>query len=134
MKQLIVFAFLTMVCISGYGQESVSMASVQAELSKARPYTIAFFVKGAKQPEANVEEAQKNQMAHLQYLFTLKEKKQLLLFGPLTDDSAIKGIMIFNLTDVNEVKKLLDGDPHVKAGHLGYEIHPWFGIPGHSLE
>jgi uncharacterized protein YciI len=135
MKRFIALTFfITLFYMSVYGQESVSMEFVQAELSKARAYSLAFFVQGPERTEESVELAQKNQMLHLQYLFALKEKNQLLVFGPLTDDSPIKGIMIFNLTDVTEVKKLLDNDPHVKAGHLAYEVHPWFGIPGHTLK
>lgn len=120
--------------ISAQAQVKVSMEFVQQELTKAKSYTLAFFIKGSNVESADDESAQRQQMAHLQYLFTLKEQNKLLLFGPLTDDGNMRGILIFSLTDVEQVKALLNEDPHVKAGLLAYEIHPWFGIPGHSLK
>ena len=49
------------------------------------------------------------------------------------DDSDLQGVGIFQSTDKEEVKKLCEGDPAVKAGRLVYEIYSWFGLPGDSL-
>lgn len=134
MKIFMLCLSLSFYCVSVHAQEKVSMELVQQELTKAKSYTLAFFLKGEKVEDTSDETAQRTQMEHLQYLFTLKEQNKLLLFGPLTDHGNIRGIMIFSLTDIEQVKALLNEDPHVKAGHLAYEVHPWFGIPGQALK
>lgn len=111
-------------------QEQVSIEHVQQQLASAKAYTLVFLTQGKVKDDAK---AAQNQMPHLQYLFSLKEGGHVSIFGPLTDNSNIRGILIFNVTDIGQVKKLMDGDPHVKAGHLSYEIHPWFGVPGQTL-
>ena len=123
----------TVCSIAVNGQQMASAESVQAELTKAKAYTLAFFIKSNASTEDEAA-AQKNQMLHLQYLFGMKEAGKLLLFGPLTDESSIRGILIFSETDTTIVKQLLDQDPHVRTGHLKYEIHPWFGVPGQGLK
>jgi uncharacterized protein len=136
MKKVITMLFLCFIgaCISANAQETVSMQDVQAELAKAKSYTIVFFIKGTR--EENKDEAVMHDlhMKHLQYLFTLKKKNVISVFGPLTDNSDIRGILIFNSTDQAEVKKYLDQDSFIKEGYMAYEIHPWFGIPGQSLD
>ncbi len=63
----------------------------------------------------------------------LRAEEKLLINGPIIDDSKYKGISIFKTTDKEEVKRLSDGDPAVKAGRLVYEIYHWFGLPGDCL-
>jgi uncharacterized protein YciI len=111
-------------------QTIVDDAYVQQQLAVAKAYTLVFLKKGPKHSDPNAKNAQ---MAHLKYLFELKEQGKLAVFGPLTDDGDLRGIGIFTSTDVKEVERLLNEDAHVKEGHLVYEIHPWFGVPGQSL-
>jgi uncharacterized protein YciI len=69
----------------------------------------------------------------LRYLFKLRVEKKLILNGPLLGESDIRGICIYDLTDLNEVINLTEEDPAVKSGRLSYEIHEWFGLPGDRL-
>ena len=63
----------------------------------------------------------------------LKAEGKILISGPVTDDTGLKGMAIFNTSDKEAVKKLSDGDPAVKAGRLVYEVYHWFGLPGDCL-
>ena len=72
-------------------------------------------------------------MEHLRHLFSLRAEGKLVINGPMMNDSELRGIGIFDINNREEVKKLLDANPAVKAGRLRYEIHPWFGIPGDAL-
>jgi uncharacterized protein YciI len=132
MRNIFLVAFILFVCAFAKAQTPVTPEYLQKELSRAKAYTLVFLMKG-KEIVSDEQTAQRTQMEHLQYLFTLKENKHVSIFGPLTDGGSMRGILIFNSTDATEVKKFLDGDPHVKAGSLTYEIHPWFGIPGQTL-
>ena len=50
----------------------------------------------------------------------------------IPDRSDVSGVGIFN-APVEEVKKIMDEDPGVKAGVFVYEIHVGRSFPGDSL-
>ena len=54
------------------------------------------------------------------------------LLCPISDGSNVMGVGIFN-APVEEVKKIMDEDPGVKAGVIVYEIHASRSFPGDSL-
>jgi uncharacterized protein len=101
-------------------------------IEKGKQYILMLYNEGPNRNQPP-EEAEKLQMEHLHYLFSLRADGKLLLNGPVTDDSALAGIGIFNLTDIKEVEKLASEDPAVKAGRLVFELHPLFGLPRDSL-
>ena len=105
---------------------------IRKMVASGKPYYAFLYLAG---PDRNQppDEVEKIQIEHLRHLFSLRAEGKLLINGPVMDDSDLRGIGIFNITDQEEVKKLLDADSAVKAGRLRYEIHPWFGIPGDAL-
>lgn len=105
---------------------------VRQTIASGKKYCVRIYKAGPyrNQPE---DEVQQIQTAHLRYLFHLRAEGKLVINGPVLDDPELKGISIFNTTDKDEVKRLSDGDPAVKAGRLVYEIYEWFGIPGDCL-
>lgn len=114
------------------GQSEITNEFVRARVASGKQYCVRIFKPGPNrhQPPA---EADQIQMEHLRYLFQLHAEGKLLINGPVVDDPVLKGISIFNTTDIEEVKRLSDADPAVKAGRLVYEIYRWFGIPGQCL-
>lgn len=64
--------------------------------------------------------------------FSLREEGKLLIVCPVIDDTDVKGVGIFS-TGEEETKKIMDGDPAVKAGIFTYEIHPCRSFPGDML-
>ena len=61
---------------------------------------------------------------HRQYLAGLKERGQLAVCGPFTDDSG--GLIIYEAASREEAEKLLQGDPFHKNGiFLNYQLRPW---------
>lgn len=105
---------------------------IQNTISSGKHYCIRFFKAGPERNQSPAE-AEKIQAEHLRYLMQLRAECKLLINGPVIDDQVLKGISIFNTTDKDEVKRLSDEDPAVKAGRLVYEIYDWFGLPGDCL-
>ena len=105
---------------------------IQKTVASGKAYCIFLYKAGPNRDQPPAE-AEKLQMEHLRYLFQLRAEGKLVINGPVLDETDLKGVGIFNTTDVTEVKNLLEGDPAVKVGRLTYEIHPWFSIPGDSL-
>ena len=67
------------------------------------------------------------QMAHLKNITRLVDEGKLIIAGPFMDDQPIRGIFIFNVSTIEEAKKLTETDPAIKAGSLIMELHPWYG-------
>jgi uncharacterized protein len=105
---------------------------VQNRVATGRQYSLRLYKAGPHRDQPP-EEQKQIQAAHLRYLFQLKAEGKLLISGPVLDHPVFKGVSIFNTTDIEEVRRLSEGDPAVQAGRLVYEIYPWFGIPGESL-
>src|SRR5919204_6295401 len=64
--------------------------------------------------------------------FSLRADGVLSIVCPIVDGSEWSGIGIFNAT-ADEVTRIMDDDPGVKAGLFTYEVHSVRGIPGDSL-
>lgn len=105
---------------------------IQKTISSGKQYCVRLYKAGPNRNQSPGE-ADKIQMEHLRYLMQLRAEGKLLIGGPVIDDPQLKGVAIFNTTDIEEVKRLSDGDPGVKAGRLVYEVYHWFGQPGDSL-
>jgi uncharacterized protein YciI len=91
-----------------------------------KQYVMAFLKAGPHRLTDSVARA-KLQMAHLKNITRLAEEGKLVIAGPFMDDQPIKGIFIFNVTTVEEAKKLTETDPAIQAGSLVMELHPWYG-------
>lgn len=91
-----------------------------------KQYVMAFLKAGPNR-DRTPEEAAKLQKAHLDNIGRMAREGQLVLAGPFLDKGEIRGIYIFNVTSVEEAKKLTETDPAIKAGSLVMELHPWYG-------
>jgi uncharacterized protein YciI len=67
------------------------------------------------------------QAGHMKNIQKLADEGKLVLAGPFMDDQQMRGIFIFNVKTVEEVKKLVEGDPLISGGYLELELHPWYG-------
>ena len=61
---------------------------------------------------------------HTAYLNHLTECGMLLLAGPLVDENG--GLLIYEVADRAELRKVLDAEPYVRAGFVAESrIHQW---------
>lgn len=91
-----------------------------------KSYVMVFLKEGPVKIKDSVER-EKLQNAHLKNIFKLADEGKLIVAGPFADDQEIRGIFIFNVSTVEEAKKLTETDPAVQAGTLIMELHPWYG-------
>jgi len=110
----------------------ISDGFIQKTIASGKQYCVRLYKSGPNRNQPP-SEAGKIQMEHLRYLMQLRAEGKLLISGPVIEDPELKGVGIFNTTDIEEVKRLSDGDPAVRAGRLVYEIYHWFGLPGDCL-
>ena len=98
-------------------------------LSVAKDYCIVILKATPKRNEPGVE---KILWEHGRRNFSLRADGLLSIVCAVTDESAVRGVGIFN-ANADRVRKIMDEDPGVKAGVFTYEIHPCRSFPGDSL-
>lgn len=102
---------------------------MQEMRARARDYCIVILKVG---PNYGKDGARAIIWEHGRRNHALRADGVLSIVCPVTDDSDVAGIGIFN-ANVEEVTKIMDEDPAVKAGILVYEVHACRGFPGDSL-
>lgn len=102
---------------------------MQQMSAKTKNYTIVILKAG---PHKHQEGAEKIIWEHGRRNYELRADGVLAIVCPVGDGSDVCGLDIFN-APVEEVKKIMDEDPGVKAGVFVYEIHACRSFPGDSL-
>lgn len=90
-------------------------------------YVMAFLKEGEnKNPDSAKSAAL--QIAHLKNIMRLANEGKLIVTGPFLDNQAVRGIFIFNVSSIEEAKKLASSDPAIEAGVLEMHLRPWYGL------
>ena len=105
---------------------------IRQSIADGKQYFLVLLKAGPRRDQEPAAQ-ERLQQEHLRHLFQLRAEGSLVLNGPILEDPQLLGLSIFNLTDKEEARTLVEADPAVKAGRLTYEIYPWFGLPGDSL-
>jgi len=116
--------------LASYSQDKTGYDPVLAKKWGAdeygmKQYVMAFLKKGSQ----TVDSTQRTQLiqGHLKNIGRLAKEGKLLLAGPFLDNGDLAGIFVFNVTTIDEARKLVATDPAVKAGLFDMELHPWYG-------
>lgn len=103
---------------------------MQQMMTKTKAYCLVLLKPG---PGANdYPEIKKLIWEHGRRNFSLRADGLLSIVCPVTEETGISGLGIFNAS-IEETKKIMDGDPAVQAGVFVYEVHPCRSFPGDSL-
>jgi uncharacterized protein YciI len=94
-------------------------------------YTLVLLRRPADAPDMPEDELDALQARHLAYRAGLKREGLLVANGPLGEqsDMAMRGLSIF-ACDLDEARRLSDGDPSVIAGRLTYDVMEWWVAAG----
>ena len=98
-------------------------------LGTSKDYTFLLLKAGANY---TAPEAGSIMFEHARRNFQLRAEGVMPIVARVTDDSECSGIGIFNAS-IEEVARLMDDDPGVKAGVFTYEVHPVRSFPGDAL-
>ena len=108
---------------------SITDEFMRQMISTTKNYCIVILKAGSKK---NEDRAEKIIWEHGRRNFALRADGVLSIVCPISDGSNVAGVGIFN-APVEEVKKIMDEDPAVKAGVLIYELHACRSFPGACL-
>lgn len=94
-------------------------------------YTLVLLRRPADAPDMPEAELYALQAQHLAYRARLRREGQLVVNGPLGEQSdiAMRGLSIF-ACQADEARRLTDGDPSVEAGRLTYDVMEWWVAAG----
>lgn len=120
--------FLLTILFSGLTENICAQNSKNAA-DNLKPYFLVLLKRGPNRNQDSVTAAN-IQKAHLENINRMAAAGKLNVAGPFLDEGELRGIFIFDSGNEDEVKKLVENDPAVKAGRLTYEIHPWMTEKG----
>jgi uncharacterized protein YciI len=109
----------------------VAAAPASAQLPpNMRSYYVALMKKGPAWTAPSSPEANAVQQAHLAYLESLETEKKLVAAGPISDNSELRGVLVFDVAAKADAERLVAEDPAVKANRLSPLVLEWFGEKG----
>ena|SRR5689334_12554658 len=112
---------------------SFSQEEIMQIVAKGKSYTLLMLKKGPTPPPVDEAEANRLQMEHLAYLFQMEKEGKSSVFGPIVGDETLRGIIIFNTANKEEINQWMADDPWIKKGCLNYDLHDLFSIPGQQI-
>ena len=115
------------------GQNNLSQEEIMQIVAKGRAYTLLLLKTGPTPPPSDEMEANRLQMEHLAHLFQMEKEGKSSVFGPVVGDETLRGIIVFNTADREEIHQWMSGDPWIQEGCLVYELHELFTIPGQVI-
>ena len=107
------------------------------ELERLPPmthYILGLLRRPSPSPPRTAEEATVLQERHLAHLRRLREAGELISSGPLEEDTALRGVLLFRTGEIARARQLMRDDPLVAGGHLVLDLFTWFAPAGLSVE
>lgn len=109
------------------GIDSVLAVKLGADEYGMKNYVMALLKRGPRRWMIDSITASNLQKAHMANITRLADEGKLVVAGPFTDNTDLKGIYVFDVKTIEEAQKLCETDPAIKAGSLMMELHPWYG-------
>ena len=127
-------AFSHVLALSLLAAATCAFAQTSAQ-PNAQPaqYFFVLLNRSPHAPQLNKEAGDKLQAEHMANILKMAGEHKLLVAGPFTDDTTLRGIFVFQADSAAQVQDWANSDPAVKAGRLSPEVHgPWL-IDGSAI-
>jgi len=135
----IVTAILVLLCAVSFAQKKYApikkkkpkIDSLMIKRTGADPYGMKKYVLCILKTGPNAATLPKDSVkmilaGHMKNMNVLESQGKLVVAGPFTDGTDWEGVFVFNVTTVEEAKKLTETDPGVQTGLFSAELHPWY--------
>jgi hypothetical protein len=113
----------------GTGMTTYTDEMMRDRMALAAPYTLVMLRRTDKY---GTEGTDKIIWEHGRRNMELQADGVLPIVFPVGDETGLAGIGIF-VDGLDEVRKIMDGDPAIQAGVLSYSVHLSRGFPGSAL-
>ena len=102
---------------------------MRERLAMAASYTLVMLRHGVNYGTAGADEII---WEHGRRNMELQADGVMPIVFPVGDETGLAGVGIF-VDGLDEVRKIMEGDPAIQAGVLSYSVHPCRGFPGSAL-
>lgn len=93
-----------------------------------KSYVLAILKTGPKDAEIKGKDREEIFKGHMANITRLAEEGKLAVAGPFgKNDLTFRGLFIFNVSTVEEARKLAETDPVIKSGVMIVDLVPWYG-------
>jgi len=127
-------AFSHVVALSLLAAATCAFAQTPAQPNaKPAQYFFVLLNRLPHPPQLSKAAGEKLQAEHMANIVKMAGEHKLLIAGPFTDDTPLRGVFVFQADSAAQVQDWANSDPAVKAGRLSPEIHgPWL-IDGNAI-
>jgi len=137
MKSIITFLVFLVISVSAQNQNPYYNKAL-ADSLKADDYGMKTYIfvilKTGKSKIEDRKERRKLFRGHLDNISRLVKEGKIVVAGPfMENDKSYRGLFIFDVKTIDEVKELLKTDPTIKAGIFETDIFEWYGSAALSV-
>ena len=131
MKYLILFGLFSVFSIAALAQREFKYTEGDSVYTMKR--YVFMLLKTGEYKEQDSVKAAELQRGHLEHLNHLSRSGELILAGPFDKGGDHRGLLVFDVEELEDAVRLEGEDPRVKAGELKMEAFFWWTAKGSIL-